>query len=110
MGDISSLGVFKKLISNFFRQKTANNEERNRKKLLKGTNMQKLTMICNNPINSELSDGIGNFGFETIWTSFLQFGDLHHEWTNNLKVMLTVSEAIESCMFTEKSIFTYLIC
>ena len=22
---------------------------------------------------------------------FLQFGDLHHEWTNNLKVMLTVS-------------------
>ena len=53
--------------------------------------MQKLIMTCNNRIYSELWDGIGNFGFETNWRPFLQFEDLHHEWTNNLKVMLTVS-------------------
>ena len=54
--------------------------------------MQKLIMTCNNRINSELWDGIGNFGFKTNWRPFfVQFGDLHHEWTNNLKVMLTVS-------------------
>ena len=54
--------------------------------------MQKLIMTCNNRINSELWGGIGNFGFETnLETFFVQFGDLHYEWTNNLKVMLTVT-------------------
>ena len=48
-------------------------------------------MFSNNRINNELWDGIGNFGFETISRIFLQFEDLHFEWTSNLKVMLIVS-------------------
>ena len=49
-------------------------------------------MFSNNRINNELSDDICSFGFETIWRLFFsQIEGLHHEWTSNLKVMLTVS-------------------
>ena len=74
--------------------------------------MQRLTMTFNNRINCELWDGIDNFGYETTDLETFFFYNLETYIVSGqatLKSYLQRAMVIESCMFTEKSIFIYLI-